>query len=97
MRHDDWHNANEDEGDKKDTSINNKRGLGLEMPGTVLELHHSSLGRNVNKWATISKVSEQAQRNAVCIALLLLAVACASNDLPHTQGIINLRYVCIYG
>jgi hypothetical protein len=42
MRHDDWHNANEDEGDKKDNPINNKRQLGLEMPGAVLDLHHSS-------------------------------------------------------
>ena len=42
MRHDDWHNANEDKGDKKDTSINNRRVLGLEIPGAVLDLHHSS-------------------------------------------------------
>ena len=42
MRHDDWHNAIEEEGDKKDTTINNKRQLGLEMPGAVLDLHHRS-------------------------------------------------------
>jgi hypothetical protein len=42
MRHDDWQNANEDEVDKKDNPINNKRRLGLEMPGAVLDLHHSS-------------------------------------------------------
>ena len=60
MRHDDWHNASEDEGDKKDTLINNKRQMGLEMSVAVLDLHHSSLERNVNKWETISKVSEQA-------------------------------------
>ena len=41
MRHDDWHNANEDEGEKN-TPINKKRRLGLEMPGAVLDLHHSS-------------------------------------------------------
>ena len=90
MRHDDWHNANEDEGDKKDTPINNKRQLGLEMPGAVLDLHHSSLGRNVNKWETILKISEQVQRNSLCIALLLFSVACPPNDLHHNQGIINL-------
>ena len=90
MKHDDWHNANEAEGDKTDTPINNKIRLGMEMPGAVLDLHHSSLGRNVNKWETILKASEQAHHNALCIPLLLLSVACTSSDLPHTQGIINL-------
>ena len=42
MRHDDWHNENEDECDKKGTPINHTRRLGLAMPGAVLDLHHSS-------------------------------------------------------
>ena len=65
------------------------------MPGAVLDLHHSSLGRNENKWETISKVSEQAQHNALCIVPILLSVACTWNDFPCTQGIINLWCVCI--